>query len=416
MYKRKAEGSLHSSKKKICARFKEEWLSELIATSVVSSSDKQRVRIGDIFTYNAAGAVVCTIYLNANTKSEFSTGKKWDEWKLDYLKRHLSQKVHIESVVKLRNMKSGGILRKLQESAEDRSVRLEIKERKRSSSDLVTVLIDNVILAIKLNASMLSVQSIHEHVAKYVEIPENWRSKNYAFEFVECISFVLKTELMTELQNSAFHSLIIDESTDILIHKMLIVYFKYRFETEIVCKTTFGGIVKLSECNSISIVTAKKKKIYNENGLDLQKMVMFTSDGASVMLGKNKVVAAILKREIPHLYEQHCVAHREDLAVEDAWKELSLMQDIETLLRTAHTMFSRSSVKNEKFSELANVSEIDVVAFRPLHDVRWLSRHLAVAAFVQNYNVLIEYCTEQVNTCNDPINKYCLKRLLNPQF
>ena len=35
---------------------------------------------------------------------------------------------------------------------------------------------------------------------------------------------------------------------------------------------------------------------------------------------------------------------------------------------------------------------------------------------MQNYNVLIKYCTEQVNTCNDPINKYCLKRLLNPQF
>ena len=79
-------------------------------------------------------------------------------------------------------------------------------------------------------------------------------------------------------------------------------------------------------------------------------------------------------------------------------------------------MFNRSSVKNEKFRELANVSESDVVAFRPLHDVRWLSRHLAVAAFVRNYNILIEYCTKQVNTCNDPINKYCLKRLLNPQF
>jgi len=415
MYKRKAEGGLHSSKKKTSGRFKEEWLSELIETSVVSSSNKQMVRLGDIFTYNAAGAVVCTICSNANTKSEFSTGKKWDEWKLDYLKRHLSQKVHIESVVKLRNMKSGGILRKLQESAEDRSVKLEIKKRKKSSSNMVKVLIDNVILAIKLNASILSVSSIHEHVAKYVEIPENWRSKNYAFEFVECISFVLKTELMTELRNSAFHTLIIDESTDISSQKMLIIYFKYRLETEIVFKTIFGGIVKLSECNSISIVTAVKR-FYNENSLDLQKMVMFTSDGASVMLGKNNGVAAILKREIPHLYEQHCVAHREDLAIEDAWKELSFMQDIETLLRIVYTMFSRSSVKNEKFRELVNVSESDVVAFRPLHDVRWLSRHFAVAAFVRNYNVLIEYCTEQVNTCNDPINKYCLKRLLNPQF
>ena len=134
----------------------------------------------------------------------------------------------------------------LQENAEDRGVRSEIKKRKRTSSNLVKVLIDTVILAIEMNASMLSVQDIHERVAKYIEIPENWRSTNYEFEFVECISFVLKTELMTELRKSAFHSLIIiDESTDICVQKMMIIYFKYLPETEIVCKTIFGGIVKL---------------------------------------------------------------------------------------------------------------------------------------------------------------------------
>ena len=105
----KAEGGLHSSKKK---------------TSVVSSSDKQRE---DNCTYNAAGAVVCTICSNAKTKSEFSMGKKWDEWKLNYQKQHLSQKVHITSVVKLQNTKYGGILGKLQESVKDSSVRLETK-------------------------------------------------------------------------------------------------------------------------------------------------------------------------------------------------------------------------------------------------------------------------------------------------
>ena len=124
----------------------------------------------------------------------------------------------------------------------------------------------------------------HKHVAKYVEIPENWRSKNYAFEFVECISFVINTELMTKLLNSTFHTLIIEESTDISSQKMLIIYFKYRLETEIVFKTILGGILELSECNSISLVTATKQ-FYNKNGLDLQKMVMITSDDASVMLG-----------------------------------------------------------------------------------------------------------------------------------
>lgn len=72
----------------------------------------------------------------------------------------------------------------------------------------------------------------------------------------------------------------------------------------------------LSSCDSASIVTAIKQ-FYCDNDFDLQKM-MFTSDGASVMLGKNNGVAAILGREIHNLCEQHCVAHREYLAVEDA--------------------------------------------------------------------------------------------------
>lgn len=41
----------------------------------------------------------------------------------------------------------------------------------------------------------------------------------------------------------------------------------------------------------------------------MNRIVMFTSDGASVMLGKCNGVAAILRQSIPHMLEQHCVAH-----------------------------------------------------------------------------------------------------------
>ena len=47
-------------------------------------------------------------------------------------------------------------------------------------------------------------------------------------------------------------------------------------------------------------------------------MVIFTSDGTSVMLGRNNSVVAQLKHEIPHLVQQHCRAHREDLAISDS--------------------------------------------------------------------------------------------------
>ena len=65
------------------------WLSELIKAGVLSSSNKQKIRLGDIFTCNDDGAVVFTICSTANAAGEFSKGKKLDEWKLDYLKQHL---------------------------------------------------------------------------------------------------------------------------------------------------------------------------------------------------------------------------------------------------------------------------------------------------------------------------------------
>lgn len=61
-------------------------------------------------------------------------------------------------------------------------------------------------------------------------------------------------------------------------------------------------------------------------------MVLFTSDGASVMLGRHNDVAAHLRRDIPHMIEQHCVVPREDLGLDDAWKNVLFMKDIKTLV------------------------------------------------------------------------------------
>jgi hypothetical protein len=291
---------------------------------------------------------------------------------------------------------------------------MEFNERHRSIGEQVKILIDNVILAISMNSSMLSVQEIHDHLAKYVKIPESWRSKNYAFEFVECIDAVVREAIMGEIRDSQFHTLIVDESTDISVTKMLIIYIKYRPTAAKCHRTYFAGIVKLTACDSRTIYEAIKK-FYADNQLDVQKMVMFTSDGASVMLGKSNGVAALLRAEVPHLTVQHCVAHREDLGIDDAWKNLTLMKDIELLLRTVYTTFSRSSVKKAEFEELCNVADHDAISFRPLNEVRWMSRYFAVKALSRNYMMLIDYFTKQVDEDNDPIAKHCLKKLKDPQ-
>ena len=153
-------------------------------------------------------------------------------------------------------------------------------EWKRSSPDEIKVLVDSVLLAIKINISMLSVQKINEHMAKYFSIPNSWKSKSYAFEFIEIINGMVQDNVMADISLAMYHMLTVDESTDISVNKYLILYFKYRPVNSNEYRTSFGGNLKLEECDATSIVTAVKE-FYKKHKLDLNKMVMFTSDGAS---------------------------------------------------------------------------------------------------------------------------------------
>ena len=61
-----------------------------------------------------------------------------------------------------------------------------------------------------MNISLLSVQDINEHMAKYVKIPDSWRSKNYAFTFFDIINSIVKKEIIEEIRRAAFHTLTVD--------------------------------------------------------------------------------------------------------------------------------------------------------------------------------------------------------------
>ena len=135
---------------------------------------------------------------------------------------------------------------------------------------------------------------------------------------------------MLSTRQATCHTLIIDDRNDISSTKMLILYIKYYTadDCRLMTETVFAGIIPLSRCDSQSILK-EIKKFYTINNIDIQKMVMLTSGGATVMLGKRNGVAKLLKNFVPNIIEQHCVAHREDLEIDDAWSKVSLMQDIE---------------------------------------------------------------------------------------
>ena len=268
-----------------------------------------------------------------------------------------------------------GVSALLQESAKDGENRNELSHKKKSKPEQVKVVIDNILFTIKMNTSVLSVQQIHDHMTQYVCIPKGWRSKNYSFEFVNSINQIVQNglETMCNVKNAPWHTLIVDESTDIMVHKMPVLYIKYREENDVSYKTVFGGIIQLTACTAHDI-------------------------------------------KIPHLTEQNCMAHREDLGIDDLWKDVPLMRDVETLLRTVYSTFSRSTVKRGKMEDLAKILNEDTLSVRPLREVRWLSRHQALNAVLRNYTVLEEYCKRGSSDNRVPVANYCSKKLRDSKF
>lgn len=88
--------------------------------------------------------------------------------------------------------------------------------------------------------------------------------------------------------------MILDESTDIAVHKKLAVCVRYVAEGEMVTK--FLSNIRISDGKAESIVSAVDK-ICKARGFVMSNLVGIGSAGASVMTGKDSGVCVRLRRE-----------------------------------------------------------------------------------------------------------------------
>ena len=156
----------------------------------------------------------------------------------------------------------------------------------------------------------------------------------------------------------------------------------------------FMKLLALQECDAMSIFTSVVK-YFEEIQVSMDKLIMFTSDGASVMLGCENGVQAKLKSVVPHLVEFHCVAHREALSVSQAYKSVGYFVQIESILRAIYSYFAHSSVRTERLKLVFKVLNKKFIRLQKLFDIRWLSRLEAVRAIVRSYDALVTYFNDQ---------------------
>ena len=72
----------------------------------------------------------------------------------------------------------------------------------------------------------------------------------------------------------------------------------------------------------------------------------FSSDGASMMLGRNNGVAAKLANKNPYLFVSHCIAHRLALACNSAQKRVTFCKYIENLIKETYPLNGKTLQAN----------------------------------------------------------------------
>ena len=144
------------------------------------------------------------------------------------------------------------------------------------------------------------------------------------------------------------------------------------------CVTRFLGNVELETCDANGIVGCIKNLLASYD-TPVEKCFGLSSDGASVMTGKDNGVAAILKRtHCPHMISVHCIAHRVALATSQAAASVNVVKRYEKELGAIYSYFKHSASRTNKLAEMQKIFDDPHIQLKKIFEVRWLSFHSAV--------------------------------------
>ena len=171
------------------------------------------------------------------------------------------------------------------------------------------------------------------------------RSQGSVREIYLSLGDAVKQTLLKKVRKAKSFGLLMDEVTDITVSSQLISFIQFWDQENSSVTTMFlssqNALEDFASCNSEAITELVKKNLVACN-LDINKRMGLSTDGASVMVGKNNGVAAKLRQRNSKLLNMHCVCHRLALACTDTCQELKYIREVEDVLRQLWYYFHNS--------------------------------------------------------------------------
>ncbi|XP_053409202.1 zinc finger protein 862-like [Mercenaria mercenaria] len=199
-------------------------------------------------------------------------------------------------------------------------------------------------------------------------------SQRFIQEAVLTMGNLVQRPLLNDLRASPWYSIMVDETTDVAVVKDLIVYARSLKDGK--SCTEFMTVLHLSSGTADAILESLTNFL-REIDLPLEKMCAIGSDGAAVMVGRQNGVSTQLRRQVPHLLSNHCVAHRLALAVGQASKGVPYLQKFKDILGQLHRFYANSAVRMDGLRQIQDLQNDPVLKLSQAKDVRWLSHDKA---------------------------------------
>ena len=192
----------------------------------------------------------------------------------------------------------------------------------------------------------------------------------------------VEENVLSAIKNSKFVGLICDESCDAANFKQLIIYCNYMYKG--ISKTSFVDICALDDGKADTILEAISKTI---DKLEVNKcnVVGIGTDGAAVMTGcKNGLAVKLQNSGAMYLTQIHCAAHRVSLALSQAAKSITIINDIEITLSQLYHFFDDSPVRASALRLISEINENSEIKLKEPKQIRWLSFYEAVDAILKS--------------------------------
>ena len=187
------------------------------------------------------------------------------------------------------------------------------------------------------NQKLLPLISFMEKVLGISQLKHfSHRSQGSVREIYLTLGDTVKRTLLKKARKAKGFGLLMDKVTDMTASSQLISFIQFWDQENSSITTMFlssQNVLKdFASCNSEAITELVKKDSAACN-LDISRLMGLSTDGASVMVGKNNGVAAKLRQRNSKLLNMHCVCHRLALACTDTCQELKYIREVEDVLR-----------------------------------------------------------------------------------